>query len=394
NIETKEARMTTTQPTLTLEVEEIATPAIRMNEIFMIATNEAIGEFIRDAGCPGIYRCHPIPDQEDIDRFNDQMVALGIDHRVEIPEWPKHLIEEGESMDDSDEEIDILSMLKKGGKIQMGGGMVLSGFGKAKEEKKEDEKETKKKIFLPGLAQLPDEERGKWMKPFREVLEEVQKVEDKTQRMVMHLTTLGMFSRAFYTPDNIGHFGLGSACYTHFTAPIRRYPDDIAHRIVKGILNGTITPEKPLYTEEELEELTEHCSQQSHDADKLEWRIVGAGLAFMTRRPEWQGKINGVVTKILPRGFFLLLRDVVEGKIRMSDYTSEEVIVDPSESIAFRKKKETGLRKIYRAVDWQEMLDEEDEPIEVLVRLGQKIPLRISARDYVEGNVSVVPSSN
>ena len=40
------------------------------------------------------------------------------------------------------------------------------------------------------------------------------------------------------------------------------------------------------------------------------------------------------------------------------------------------------------------MLDEEDEPIEVLVRLGQKIPLRISARDYVEGNVSVVPSGS
>ncbi len=232
------------------------------------------------------------------------------------------------------------------------------------------------------------------MRPFREVLAKIRKVEDKSQRMVMHLTTLGMFGRAFYTPDNIGHFGLGSACYTHFTAPIRRYSDDVAHRLVKGILRGTATPETPVYTEEEIAEFTEHCTEQTIAAERLERQVVGAGLAFMTRRPEWQGKINGVVTKILPRGFFLLLREVIEGKIRMTDYTRDEVIVDPSESIAFRKKKEGAmLRKILRAEDWQEMLDEEDEPIEVLVRLGQKIPVRVSARDYVEGNVSVVPSS-
>ncbi|MFX0205103.1 MAG: RNB domain-containing ribonuclease [Candidatus Hodarchaeota archaeon] len=393
NVETKEARMTTSQPTLGLKVEE-ATVSMQMNEMFMVATNEAIGEFIRDSGHIGIYRCHPIPDQEDVNRFNDQMAALGIDYRVEIPEWPKPIIEGENSKESADEELDVLSMLKKGGKIQMGGGMLLSALGKDKEEEEEEETGETKKTLLPGLAQLQDEDREKWMKPFREVLARIQEVEDKSQRMVMHLTTLGMFGRAFYTPDNIGHFGLGSACYTHFTAPIRRYSDDIAHRLVKGILSGTVTSEHPLYTEEESGEFTEHCTEQTISAEKLERQVVGAGLAFMTRRSEWQGKIDGVVTKILPRGFFLLLREVVEGKIRMTDFTRDEVIVDPSESIAFRKKKEGAmLRKIFHAEDWQEMLDEEGEPIEVLIRLGQKVPVRINARDYVEGNVSVVPAS-
>ncbi len=252
----------------------------------------------------------------------------------------------------------------------------------------------KRTILLPGLAQLPEEDRVKWMKPFQEVLDHIGLVEDKIQRAVMHLTTLGMFGRAFYTAQNIGHFGLGSACYTHFTAPIRRYSDDIVHRLVKGILHGTATVESPVFTEEQLDELADHCTDQTIAADKLERKIVGAGLAFMTRRPEWQRVYSGVVVRVLPHALFLTLREIIDGKLRMSDITRDEVIVDPSESIAFRKLKEGAiLRKIQRADDWQEMLSDADEPIEVLVRLGQRIELRIAARDYIEGNVSVVPAT-
>ncbi len=147
NVETKEARMTTSQPTLTLEVRELKSSE-KMNEMFMVATNEAIGEFIRDSGYTGIYRCHPIPDQEDVERFNDQMAALGIDYRVEIPEWPKHLIEDGNSKEDVVEELDVLSMLKKGGKIQMGGGMLLPTLGKErKRRKKRKERQRKRKYY-------------------------------------------------------------------------------------------------------------------------------------------------------------------------------------------------------------------------------------------------------
>ena len=114
----------------------------------------------------------------------------------------------------------------------------------------------------------------------------------------------------------------------------------------------------------------------------------------MTRRDDWQGVYSGVVVRILPHALFLTLREIIDGKLRMSDFTRDEVIVDPSESIAFRKKKERAmLKQILRADDWQELLDDDDAPIEVLVRIGQKIPVRIAARDYIEGNVSVVPAT-
>ncbi|HKZ42084.1 MAG TPA: RNB domain-containing ribonuclease, partial [Candidatus Hodarchaeales archaeon] len=219
----------------------------------------------------------------------------------------------------------------------------------------------------------------------------VRSVEDPVKRMVMHLTVLGLFGRAYYSKDNIGHFGLGSPLYSHFTAPIRRYSDIIVHRIIKSLLRGN-TKDNPEYTIEELEILAERCSEQSLKAEKLEFKAKGAGLALMTRRPEWAGTLPSVVTRITPRGLFLVIRQMVEGRMFLSQLTRSEVFVDPSECIALKKRKEDArIKQILRATDWQEMLDEDDEPVEVVTRLGDKINVQISSRDYVEGTVNVLP---
>ena len=66
--------------------------------------------------------------------------------------------------------------------------------------------------------------------------------------------------------------------------------------------------------------------------------------------------------------------------------------MDPSESIAFRKKREDAqIKHILTSNDWQEMLDDENEPIEVLARLGQFITVKIVARDYIDGKVELIP---
>lgn len=396
NVETKEARLSTKESTLGFTVEQ-ASPSTSMNEIFMIRANEAIAERLRDSGMHGFYRIHPIPDSPDVEKFNDQMVALGIDYEVSIPSRPTSVTGGEEEAEEEEEEGSVLDMLKSGGKMTlMGGGMAKKKTKKEKEEereKKEEENAEKSKPVMFGLAHLSEEDTEKWMAPFREVLNEVRKVEDKNLRMVMMLTTLGMFGRAYYTPDNLGHFGLGSRCYTHFTAPIRRYSDIIVHRILKGVIRGTATADKPVYTYEELEELSEHVSDQSFAAEKLEVRVVGAGLAMMTRRPDWAGNLSGVVTRVSPRMVSVVIREVLDGRIRTSDLAKGEIAVDPAESIAFVKRDEDyRMKKILNSTDWQEMLDEEGEPVEVLVRLGQTLSVKIVARDYVDGRVTVQPS--
>ncbi|MFX0094980.1 MAG: hypothetical protein ACFFBD_24810, partial [Candidatus Hodarchaeota archaeon] len=86
-------------------------------------------------------------------------------------------------------------------------------------------------------------------------------------------------------------------------------------------------------------------------------------------------------------------RRMADGRVRITDLTNDEVIVDPAESIAFRKRDENAiLKQIKTSNDWQQMLDEEDEPIEILVRLGDRIKVKIAARDYVDGKVSVKPA--
>ncbi|MHA2296421.1 MAG: RNB domain-containing ribonuclease [Candidatus Hodarchaeales archaeon] len=389
DIETMEARLSTETHALELTVEGHSRSS-EFNAILMIVANEAVGEKLRDSGLPAFYRCHPLPDRDKIERFNEQMVVLGIDCEIDPP--PLEFVDEtGEIQEeDDDEEVSVLDMLKTGGKMTLGSGQL---FSKVKEEKKEDEvEEPGDSLPVKGLAQLSPENKKKWLLPFRKVLEQVNEVEDPDTRLVMHLATLGVMGRAFYTRQNMGHFGLGSSCYTHFTAPIRRYSDNVVHRLLKKILREPDS-EEPLSTKEELDELSQHCSDQARAAEDLEYQVKGIGFTMMSRRPEWQGSITGLVTRIHPARIFVLMKKVVDGKIRTSDLTNEEVIVDPAEAIAFKKRDEKAIiKQITSSKDWQEMLDEEGEPIEVLVKIGDKIGVQIAARDYVAGNVTVKPT--
>jgi exoribonuclease R len=408
NVETTETKMSTQNPLLEVAVSESSVSS-EMNEMFMVAANEAVGEKLRDSGLPAaIYRCHPLPDKPDVEKFNDQMKALGLEVEVELPKILEEKTALGDGKNGKKEnkaEENVLDLLKTGGKLSLGGGGFMATKPKKlkknqtieKKEKETLKEEEEKNKVVPtllyrGLANLSPSDQEAWMKPFREVLLQVKKVKDPIIQKVMHLTVLGMFGRAYYTKDNIGHFGLGSTCYTHFTAPIRRYSDIIAHRILKSVLRGTES-ENPEYSDEELEELTEYCSNQSQKAEKIEFQIKGAGLVLMTRRPEWSGNLSAVVVKVMARGIFLLIREIVEGRINMRDLTKDEIIVDPSESIAFRKRREDAqIKLILTSKDWQDMLDEDDEPIEILARLGQFINVKITGRDYVEGKVQLVPS--
>ena len=162
--------------------------------------------------------------------------------------------------------------------------------------------------FVYRVHDLPDAEKLDEVKKFKK------RMGTRVQQQTIDLLTIRAQAKAVYSTYNIGHYGLAFTHYTHFTSPIRRYPDLMVHRLVeKYILTG-----KPCsLTREELEEKCEHCSACEQDAAQAErdsikqfqtlWMADHLGETFV-----------GHITGIMDFGFFVQLDDNrCEGLIRM-----------------------------------------------------------------------------
>jgi ribonuclease R len=119
---------------------------------------------------------------------------------------------------------------------------------------------------------------------------------------------------AKYSAKNLGHFGLASDGYTHFTSPIRRYPDLIVHRLLKKVLSKG----EMKVSEEVLAEKADHLSNRERLAMEAEREILDRyRVRFMKDKigEEYEGFISGVTAF----GFFVELKDIfVEGLVRMT----------------------------------------------------------------------------
>jgi ribonuclease R len=123
---------------------------------------------------------------------------------------------------------------------------------------------------------------------------------------------LRSLKRARYDPANLGHSGLASPAYCHFTSPIRRYPDLVVHR--------TLVRELGLGEEslpEDLDELAEHCSLRERAAADLEYRADDLCLAWLLDarlfEEGWDAAFDGEITSVIPSGLFARFGEVFEG---------------------------------------------------------------------------------
>lgn len=143
----------------------------------------------------------------------------------------------------------------------------------------------------------------------------------RKERQLVQALVLRCMEQARYRTDNVGHFGLASRSYTHFTSPIRRYPDLVVHRLLKEIESGERwkSDKKRESTLENLDQVAHHCSTQERNAADAERDSIALKkVEFMERH--LKEEFPGVISAVKSFGFFVRLDDLlVDGMVSVHD---------------------------------------------------------------------------
>jgi ribonuclease R len=184
-----------------------------------------------------------------------------------------------------------------------------------------------------GLS-LPTKERLS-PKTLSAVLEQAR---DRPEEKLIHETLLRSMKKACYSETNRGHFGLASPIYTHFTSPVRRYPDLVVHRLLKRNLASKNKTEEQTPLEARLPEITRHCSARERVAIEAEREVIKRKtIRFMEGKigETYTGRISGVTSF----GFFVLLDSFfVEGLVHLKTLGNDNYVYDE------RHHRHTGRR--------------------------------------------------
>jgi ribonuclease R len=151
----------------------------------------------------------------------------------------------------------------------------------------------------------------------------IEHVKGMPEGPVVKVAALRAMSKAVYSPDNIGHYGLGFTFYSHFTSPIRRYPDLIAHRLLKHYASGGKDVDAGA-----LDAACEHCSQQERQAVEAERESIK--LKVVEYVSEHVGDVfEGVVTGVTKFGVFVeMTKLLAEGLVHVRDMDDDHYEYD------------------------------------------------------------------
>jgi ribonuclease R len=240
--------------------------AHRIIEEFMLAANEAVAEHIENAGVPSIYRIHELPDPKRVMEFEEVATHFGYSLGV--------------------------------------GAIPVKKFSYTERKRSgQHESKVRREIVVP--------EGGLKISP-RHYQKLVAKLEGKPEERILNYLMLRSLKQARYSAENTGHFALAASHYTHFTSPIRRYPDLMVHRVLGALLDGTKYGD-----EAEMATVAEDCSFTERRAaeaerDLVEWKKV----KFMVSRVGEE--FPGLIISTAKFGFFVELEDLfIEGLVPM-----------------------------------------------------------------------------
>lgn len=172
------------------------------------------------------------------------------------------------------------------------------------------------------------------------------KSKERPEHDVVRQMILRSMAKAIYHPENKGHFGLGSKCYTHFTSPIRRYPDLLVHRLLKIYLSNDITSLNYNKLEGEISYLADKSSKCERRAVELERDVTAMKMAEYMEN--CIGEVfEGVISGMIDSGFFVELPNTIEGMVRFETIRSDFLIFDPRRMLVYSR----GSKKQYRLGD-------------------------------------------
>lgn len=148
-------------------------------------------------------------------------------------------------------------------------------------------------------------------------------VKDKKEQSMIELLAVRSMPKAIYTTKNVGHYGLGFDYYTHFTSPIRRYPDVLVHRLLEAKLNNT-----HYLKAEELELLCKHSSEMEKLASEAERASIKyKQVEFLENKIGEQ--FEGVISGVTEWGIFVeIIENKCEGRVSIRDIKDDQYVFD------------------------------------------------------------------
>lgn len=161
----------------------------------------------------------------------------------------------------------------------------------------------------------------------KELQKLLEKLEGTEEEALISRVLLRSMKQASYSPESLGHFGLSARYYTHFTSPIRRYPDLQIHRILKENLHGKLTEERQEHYRAILGEVGETSSRTERRADEAEREVDKIKKAEYMRRH--LGEVyEGVISGVTSWGLYVELPNTVEGMVHVSEMDGDYYVYD------------------------------------------------------------------
>ncbi len=175
----------------------------------------------------------------------------------------------------------------------------------------------------------------------------LEQVRESKEEKIIETVMLRSLKKAVYSEKNIGHFGLGVTHYSHFTSPIRRYPDLTAHRIIKETASkGYLSEQRQEELDNKLPKIADHCSLQERRAVDAERDSVDLKkIEFM--QDKIGEEFEGIISGITGFGIFVELENTVEGLIHIKNLKDDYYHYDEEKYHLIGER----TKKIYRIGD-------------------------------------------